>query len=233
MNFKFGGVFLLRFLDKEVEAVIFDMDGTLFDTEALIIRLYLQISQKYGKPIKLPVLHRCIGMTGSQTIKTIKEMCGEDYPYEKIKKEVNEKKMEYIHRYGMPMKEGVQETLAFLKQHKIPIALATSTHRNTTMEYLKRANLENVFSTVICGDEVVKGKPEPEMIWKVCERLKQNVESCIVLEDSEYGILAALKGGSIPVFIKDIKLLPKELSESVFMSYESMRDFLKDLKFMG
>jgi beta-phosphoglucomutase-like phosphatase (HAD superfamily) len=131
---------------------------------------------------------------------------------------------------GMPVKLGLYELLDFLEDNKISKALATSSERIKAEKYLTLGNVIDRFDCTVCGDEVEKGKPDPEIFQKAAQKAGFNSKDCIVLEDSENGILAASGAGMMPIFIKDVKDLSEDTKKLIFKEFQSLievRDYLK------
>lgn len=110
---------------------------------------------------------------------------------------------DYIISHGIPVKEGLYELLDFLKKNKIKIALATSSSRAVANKYLELAGIDSYFNAKVFGDEVSKGKPDPEIFLKALAKLQLTCDESIVLEDSKNGINAALSAGIRPLWIPD------------------------------
>lgn len=214
----------MSYFDKKIDAVIFDMDGTLFDTERLITSLYQEVSQNIGKPLGIDILHNSIGLNHDATRNYVKEIYGDDFPYDEISEKVIERKLNIIEERGMPIKKGVLDVLNLLWECKMPMAIATSTHRELTEKYLSKSDLKKYFNYVVCGNEVSKSKPEPEIFLHTVSLLKVESSNCLVLEDSQNGILAAHRAGTIPILVKDIKYPDDEVRKLAFKEYETMSE---------
>ncbi|MCG9969396.1 HAD family phosphatase [Pelotomaculum terephthalicicum JT] len=229
--YKVKGAENMKFLDKSIDVVIFDMDGTIFDTERLAIKLYTEASQMLGIPLGLDILEKSIGLNAVATEKLMKETYGEDYPYGKVKEKALQLKFAYINQFGLPIKEGVKEVLRKLRENSVPMALATSTDRDLTEKYLGASGLNKYFPVIVCGNEVAKSKPEPEIFLKAVDLLGGEASRCIVLEDSENGLLAASRAGTIPVLVKDIKYPADQVRKLAFCEYESMIEIISCFEF--
>lgn len=186
-----------------IKAVIFDMDGVIFDTEKLLLKCWKQASKVYNIDLKDEQIAKFRGTTA----KMGKEIFEKMYPeidFFQIRNEREKLKNQYIAENGMPIKDGIEDFLKLIKEKELKIALATSTKQEITMRYLIEANLAKYFDFIICGDMVKNGKPEPDIYIEVCESLKMKPEETIVFEDSKNGILSASKAGCNVVMVIDI-----------------------------
>ena len=114
-------------MNKQVQAVIFDMDGVIFDSERLVIECWEMVAAKHNVPDIVEICMRVQGNNREETGKRFREKYGNDFPYEAYKKEVTAL---FRERYGegrLPLKPGVVEILQDLKQQSVPLALASST----------------------------------------------------------------------------------------------------------
>lgn len=106
--------------------------------------------------------------------------------------------------------------------------MATSSKRSIAKEYLSIAKVSRYFDVLVCGDDVVNGKPKPDIFLKATEELACDPDKCVVFEDSQNGVIAALEAGTNPIFIKDIKEISTELKNQVFRAYDNMVAMLEE-----
>ncbi len=187
-----------------MKAVIFDMDGVIFDSERATYLCWKKVAEEHGLLNMDEVYRKCIGVTVEVTERICKEAYGEDFEYERFSKEAS---VLYHARYDggrLPMKEGVREILEFLKERGIPIAIASSTREERVAKQLQEASIFEYFDAVVGGDRVKKSKPAPDIFLFAAERLGAVPEDCLVIEDSYNGILAAAAAGMIPVMVPDM-----------------------------
>lgn len=127
------------------------------------------------------------------------------------------------------MKPGVVELLDFLKDQKIPMALATSTGRERTLRRMEMTGLGPYFSAIITGDQVVHSKPDPEIYQLACRALGTDPAHTIAIEDSRNGILSAHAAGMKVIMVPDMIPPTPELDALLFQRCASLlevRDFL-------
>jgi HAD superfamily hydrolase (TIGR01509 family) len=197
-------------------AVIFDMDGLMLDTERPVIELWQQAARNHGREILEETVLRTIGVNEKTTRGIIRETCGEDFPYDAIRKELSRLFYELMERQGIPLKPGLPVMLDKLEKLEVPFAVATSTRRESALWRLERAGIRDRFTILACGDEVSQGKPFPDIFLLAAERLGQPPASCIGFEDSPAGLQALAAAGIPSVFIKDLLEPPEEVLATVW-----------------
>ena len=196
---------------KQVQAVIFDMDGVIFDSERLVIECWEVIAAKHNIPDIVEICMRVQGNNREETGKRFREKYGSDFPYEAYKKEVTAL---FRERYGegrLPLKPGVVKILEELKRNNIPLALASSTRSDIVKLEMEEANLLPYFDAVLGGDMVPRSKPEPDIFLAAAAALEADPTCCYVLEDSHNGIRAAYRAGMHPVMVPDMQQPTEEI----------------------
>ena len=185
-----------------MKAVIFDMDGVIFDSERAVYALWCEMAEKYGfKDIDTPYF-KSIGTNKDATRKIFLEFYGEDFPYDEYKKEQSEA---YHKRYDggrMPLKAGISELLEYLRACGYFTAVASSTRSEVVINQIEAAGLSKYFDRIIGGDMVKKSKPEPDIFLKAAEGF--DFEKIYVIEDSFNGIRAAAKAEMFPIMVPDM-----------------------------
>ncbi|MCY6957236.1 HAD family hydrolase [Clostridium brassicae] len=194
-----------------IKAVIFDMDGLMFDTERLAKESWQKIGEKYGYIFNDELFNKVMGLTIKATEKVFKDTYGDNFPYTNLKSEKNKVMLKEIEENGVGIKKGLIECIKYLKENNILIAIASSSQRSVIDFYLESANLVDEFDYIISGQEVTNGKPDPEIFLTCCEKLNVNKENALVLEDSINGIKAAYDGNINVVLIPDLVQVPKEV----------------------
>lgn len=210
--------------------VIFDMDGVIFDSERLIADLWREVAEE-KKMLDIDVaIQRSIGITNDATTQVFKELYGEDFPYEEYKKIVSTRFHAKYDNGNLPTKPGIKELLVFLKENKIPTAVASSTRTAVVETEIRDAGLLPYFDRIIGGDQVTHSKPDPEIFLKAAEALNAKPEECYIIEDSFNGIRAAHAAGMHPVMVPDL-LEPddeiKALYEEIFPSLVEVRKYFE------
>ncbi len=187
-----------------IKAVIFDMDGLMFDTEALAKKGWLIAGRELNLPITDELVYRVIGMNAASVRKTCMDYFGPNFDYDAFRGAVSGYMKKSLDEDGMPVKRGLPELLDYLKENRYQTAVASSSSRATVEDYLRRAGMEKTFSALVCGDMITRGKPEPDIFLKAAEELGAAPEDCLILEDSSNGIRAAHAAGMRVIMVPDL-----------------------------
>ncbi|MDY6946440.1 MAG: HAD-IA family hydrolase [Pseudomonadota bacterium] len=221
---------MINFLGKQIESAIFDMDGTMFDTERLRFQTIRQASLELaGRPVEDRTLIGSLGLSVTRAEALAKEHYGEDYPYRQIRQRADELELQHVRTHGVPVKPGLIRVLERLRRSGLTMAVATSSRRSIAEEYLINANVLKYFDITVCGDEVQRGKPHPEIFLRAATELNRSPHRCLMVEDSENGLLSASEAGGQPILIHDIKAPRAQVEARAFKAYGSMLEFLSDL----
>ncbi len=217
-------------LSKDFDAVVFDMDGVIFDSERATMYCWLDLAEKYDIPnIKEPY-YACIGTTMVRTREIMLETYGPDFPYDEYAKEASVMYHEKYDGGRLPMKKGIRELLVFLKENNKKIALASSSRRQTVVNQLRDANILEYFDAVICGDMVERSKPAPDIFLKACSEIGVEPQRAYGIEDSFNGIRALSAAGMHAIMVPDLLAATdemKELSERVLGDLLEVREYLR------
>lgn len=219
-------------MQKEFQAVVFDMDGVIFDSERLVIVCWKEVADKYGIVDIERACEACLGVNATETREIFKSFYGQDFPYDEYKKEMSGM---FHSRYDggrLPTKVGVKELLQYLKEHGKMVGLASSTRKAVVVQELTDAGLIEYFDVVVGGDMVTRSKPQPDIFLKACEELGVEPEKAFAIEDSYNGIRAASAGKLRPLMVPDLMPVTeemRELAECVFETLLDVREFLEQM----
>lgn len=185
------------------KAVIFDMDGLMFDTEIIYNMAWCHAAGKIGKELTAQQLNCLRGSNGTVQGRHFMDWYGPDVPFDLIKSECRNYMVDYFEEHEIPIKPGLFELLNALKEKGYKIAIATSTRRSIAHSWWVKAGVDAYPDITVCGDEVHVGKPDPAIFIRASEKLDVTPDQCIVLEDSFNGIRAAKAAGCSPIMIPD------------------------------
>jgi beta-phosphoglucomutase family hydrolase len=177
-----------------IKAVLFDMDGVIAETEHVHIEAEKQTMLKYGVQITEDELHRYTGMTAKQMFTGLIAKYKLDTTIEKIFNEKEQIMFRLLETDAQPVK-GVIELLHKLKEKQVKLAVASSSHRRLVQYVLRKLEITEVFDSIISAEDVEHGKPDPEIFLKSAKRLNVSPAECLVVEDAELGVEAAIAAG--------------------------------------
>ncbi len=215
---------------KEFDAVVFDMDGVIFDSERATMDCWIEIADKYGYENMEELFLACTGTNAEKTKELTLEFYGEDFPYDKFAKEASVIFHEKYDGGRLPMKSGVATIMEFFKKNNKKIALASSTRKEVVINELRDAKILDYFDEIVTGDMVSKSKPEPDIFLLACEKIGVAPGKAYAIEDSFNGIRAAHRGGLKPIMVPDLRPADDEmieLSEVVVDNLEAVVSYLE------
>lgn len=210
-------------------AVVFDMDGVIFDSERAVMQCWKEVASRHNIPDIEKAILACTGTTMVRTREIMLNLYGADFPYDEYARESS---AIFHSRYDggrLPMKPGVKELLTFLKERGKKIALASSTRQQVVTDELRDAGIIEYFDRIICGDMVSRSKPAPDIFLKACEELNVSPSDSYAIEDSYNGIRAAHAGGLLPIMVPDLLPADEEmqsLAEIVLPNLTSVMEYL-------
>ncbi|HOV62729.1 MAG TPA: HAD family phosphatase [Spirochaetia bacterium] len=212
-----------------IQAAIFDMDGLLIDSERLFMDLYAKAAMDFGYTIPQEAFIESIGTPSDDTRRILFRGFGDGVPVKEIDKKFLEILDGYLKVHGMPVKAGVIEFLDSLSEAGIRRAVATSNDMEGVRYLLSRDGLIDRFEVIVTRDDVKNPKPDPEIYLTTASRLGVEPSSCIVFEDSEIGINAALAAGMRACLVPDLIQPSAEMSLKAFRIYSSLREANNEL----
>ena len=199
------------------KAVIFDMDGVIFDSERLVFEEWLALAKKYDLTGMEEVYYKCIGVNAASTRQIFLDYYGPDFPYDDYVKEISASFHARYDHGRLPMKPGIAELLSYLKKEGYLIGLASSTKKSIVEREITDAGLITYFNDLTCGDMLKKSKPEPDIFLMACNHLQVLPREAVTIEDSYNGIRAAYRAGTIPVMVPDMIQPDEEIKQLAYM----------------
>jgi HAD superfamily hydrolase (TIGR01509 family) len=187
----------------KIDAVIFDMDGLIFDTERPIRRVVLDAARAVGFEMPEAFYQTMIGMPGPECDLLVKAHFGSGFPFEAYD-DACRSGIARVLGEGVSVKPGAAELLGELHARRMPLALATSSGRAYAEHHLRNADLRHFFVAVATRNDVSRGKPHPDPFLKAAADLGVAPARCLVLEDSHNGVRAAHAAGCLPIMVPDL-----------------------------
>ena len=186
-----------------IDTIIFDMDGTLIDTEKYFRACWPKALAAFGYEMsdEQALSLRSLGRPFAPV--RLKEMFGESIDYYQVREKRKELVEECIRENGIQLKSGVLELLQWLKDNNIRTAIATATDMERTNRYLKMLGIHEYFDKLISATMVAEGKPSPDIYLYACEQMGRSPEECIAVEDSPNGVMSAYRAGCKVVLVPD------------------------------
>lgn len=211
------------------KAFIFDIDGTLLDTERIYIASWKQAAAEQGYTLSDELMLRTRSRSTAQGRQIMQEALGLDFPYDEIRKRRVELAEAAIAKDDALLKPGAKALLLALQERRIPFAAATSTGKAHTQAHLAIAGLDRLLIHRITGDMVARGKPNPDIFLEAAALLGVAPENCLVVEDSHPGLAAAKAAGMRSLWIPDQSTNPNPADAECLRRYQSLWEVLEDI----
>lgn len=209
-----------------VKAVIFDMDGVLIDTEKWLTKYWCQAAGEAGFPMEMKHALAIRSLAGKYAEQYLQGIFGDDFSYWEIRERRKELMREHLKKHGVEKKQGADELLDYLREHKIKTAVATATDLPRTRSYLTEIGIYDKFDEIICASMVENGKPKPDIYLYACKRLGLTAGECIAVEDSPNGVRSASSAGLRTIMVPDLTEPDEEIKKLIAAKAHSLYDVI-------
>ncbi|MBQ3795430.1 MAG: HAD family phosphatase [Butyrivibrio sp.] len=209
---------------SDIKAVIFDLDGTLTDTEKFYQKAWPKALEHFGYKCEpwMPLELRSLGRPFAP--EKFKEWFGQDFDYNMVREYRKAIVVDMIKEQGIPLKPGVKEILTWLREQKILTCIATANDYERTKGYLEKLGLFEYFDRIICSDMVKLGKPAPDIYAYACEQLGLHPKETFAVEDSPNGVTSAFLAGCNVIMVPDLTQPDEELNTKLYACVPSLLD---------
>lgn len=215
-----------------MEAVIFDMDGLMFDTERVFVEAWDYAGEKMGIGKAGYMNLKTLGLNKKESEAVWKQEFGDAYDLEALRRYTKEFLSDYYKNNKVPVKKGLHVLLEYLKERKFRLAVASSSPRWEVERHLEDAGVLGYFGAVICGDMVRDSKPAPEIYLEACRQLGLSPKVCYAVEDSKNGLLSAYRAGCTPLMVPDLWQPDEEVRQfvaGIFKDLGEIRSYLEQI----
>ena len=205
-----------------IEAIVFDMDGLLFDSERIVQRSWEEAGNQLGLKHMGETIYHTLGMNLAGRNHYFRNTIAKDFPCEEFAKQARIWFYKIVNEEGLPMKNGARELLEYGKANGYRMAIATSSRREYALKNLKAAKIYDFFDAGVFGDMVQHAKPDPEIYLKACDSIGAAPANCIALEDAPAGIRAAYAAGMKPIMIPDLVAPTPEIEALLYETCDTL-----------
>ena len=205
-----------------IEAIVFDMDGLLFDSERIVQRSWEEAGNQLGLEHMGETIYHTLGMNLAGRNHYFRNTIAKDFPCEEFAKQARIWFYKIVNEEGLPMKNGARKLLEYGKVNGYRMAIATSSRREYALKNLKAAKIYDFFDAGVFGDMVQHAKPDPEIYLKACDSIGAAPANCIALEDAPAGIRAAYAAGMKPIMIPDLVAPTPEIEALLYETCDTL-----------
>jgi HAD superfamily hydrolase (TIGR01509 family) len=183
------------------QAVIFNLDGLLMDTERITCDAWKRAGGGLGYPMSEPVVQTLVRLSPKSADKFLKKIFGPDFPFVTVYQRMNVLRDAYIENWDVAVKRGVRSVLAALRTMRVPKAVASWNELHPTRQLLQKTELEAHFEVVVTNDDLAEEDDSQNLYEVAADRLGIQSDRCIVVDKSEVGARSAHAAGMTVIMI--------------------------------
>lgn len=208
-----------------IKLAIFDVDGTLIDSESIYVKAALLNNEINNYNVPMDVIKNTIGRNRDSVRQIVIDSQSSNFDYDTYRSKL----MELYDEDSLTLKKGAINILEYCKTHNILAAVATSTYKEKQLRILNKLDLTKYFDYMVFGDQIKNSKPAPDIYLDVFNHYNFKKEDILIFEDSRNGILSAHSANINVVYIKDVVDVEKEV---VDLAYKSIKDLDEGIKLL-
>lgn len=208
---------------SHLRAAVFDMDGLMVDTESIYQWAWREGIQQLGYTISEAALRATTGRRMEDCYAILRSEVDDTFPMPAFLDLWPRLWDEHVNTHGINQKPGLTALLDLLDAHQIPKAVATSSAQPEALFTLEKAGIRDRFSIIVSGDQIVNGKPAPDIFLRAAERLNIAPDRCMAFEDSEAGVIAAASAGMVTIMVPEIVPIPEVVARA-YCVYPSLHE---------
>lgn len=213
-----------------IKAIIFDLDGTVLDTEKLLVKYWCEAANEAGFPMRREHALQLRSLAAKYAEPLMKSWFGDSCEYQVLRKRRMELMSQHLEKFGLEVKSGIPELLYYLGKKGYKRAIATATDLTRASGYLKEVGLFDSFDQIISAHMVKNGKPNPDVYIYAVEQLGLSPTECIAVEDSPNGVISASEAGCKTVMIPDLTEPDRQLMERLYAKCNSPKELIELLE---
>lgn len=216
-----------------IDGIIFDMDGVIFDSERVGMECWNIMAQRYSLGNIDKAAMECVGRNTADSMAIFTKYYGDKVNISQLFNESRDLYQQIVGKKGLPVKEGAEELLKWLKQNQVKVGLASSTSYKMVKNQLESYGLDKYFQVIVGGDMVEHSKPKPDIYIIACKKLGVDAKNTIAVEDSYNGVISAHKANMIVALVPDIVPPNKEMLNMANIHVTSLKEMINILSPAG